>query len=113
MSPGRADRRQQGHVLARIGRGPLEQARRDGALALAAITLSLGSACGSEVAPPAQIIGNVNRPQAPAVEQGTARLQSDDSAQRPMSGQWWMRGDGKANAERNLNRKDFNDNGGA
>ena len=84
------------------------------ALALAAITLSLTSACGSEVAPPSQDIGNVKvKPQAPGLEQGTARLQHDDAAERPMSGQWWERGDGNAPAERSLNRKDFNDNGGA
>ncbi len=71
------------------------------ALALAAVTLSLTSACGSEVAPPAQDIGNVNRPQAPGVEQGTARLQNDDS------------GGTAGPSERNLARKDFTDNGGA
>lgn len=83
------------------------------ALALAAITLSLTSACGSEVSPPAQDINNANQPKAPGLEQGTARLQHDDAAERPMSGQWWERGDGNAPAERNLNRKDFNDDGGA
>ena len=82
-------------------------------MALAAITLSLTSACGSELAPPSQDIGTVNQPKAPGVEQGTARLQNDDSAERPMSGQWWERGSGSAPAERSLNRKDFNDDGGA
>ena len=83
------------------------------ALALAAITLSLTGACGSEIAAPAQDIGNANQPKAPGVEQGTARLQHDDSAERPMSGQWWERGSGSAPAERSLNRTDFNDDGGA
>ncbi len=87
------------------------------ALALAAVTLSLTSACGTEVAPPAQDIGNVNKPQAPALEQGTDaslrdKLENSEPSQRPMSGQWWERGDGNAPAERNLARRDFNDDGG-
>lgn len=83
------------------------------ALAIAAITLTLTSACGSEAAPPVQDIGNVDPPQAPLVEQGTARLQHDDGAGRPTSERWCERGSDQAPPERNLNRKFFNDNGGA
>ena len=77
------------------------------ALTLAAITLSLTSACGSEIAPPAQDLNNVNQKEAP-VEQGTSRLQHDDSG-----GQATDPADSAEPPERNLARKDFRDNGGA
>ena len=43
------------------------------ALALAAITLSLTSACGSDIDPPAQDINNVNQSDDRGSEPGTSR----------------------------------------
>ena len=43
------------------------------ALALAAVTISLTSACGSDIDPPAQDINNVNQSDNPGSEQGTSR----------------------------------------
>lgn len=68
------------------------------AMALAAVTLTLTSACGSDVAPPSQDISNVDKPKAPGVEPS---MPNDDSGGTVEKG------------ERNLSRLDFNDDGGA
>lgn len=61
------------------------------ALALAAVTLSLTSACGSEIAPPSQDIRSVT-------DHKTADVQPEQGSNSP--------------TERNLARMDFNDDGG-